>query len=264
MAASLADDVALDDDDPREAPHRWERLERVTRATLQRNLSRPLLDWTAFDDSALSATPRHREELRFLVTQIAYIEATSHRNLAALARAAPLPAVQGAFAAQIHDEIAHGAMMQRWLGLIGGAAKVHPAARFGCWSAEMTQHDAWLGVANAALLIELYAAALLDELLPKVQEPALRALIEHVQKDEHRHKVIALESIAALHAVGWHRRLLVRALGPLITQGTRTYFRLVFGHFLDRQAPEIGLPHRRILERALDEARTGIDAALAR
>jgi hypothetical protein len=235
-----------------------DRLERATRATLLRNLERDAIDFDLFDAAKL----RHREQLAFIVSQIAFIEAVSPRNLASLARSAPLPAVQAAFAAQIHDEIAHGRMLHAWLERADAPRDAHVASRLGAWAAERTQRDAWLGAKNAALLIEFYASALLDELVPRIDEPCLRSILEHIQKDEQRHKVIVVEAVRALREVGWDRRLVARALGPLVTAGTLAYFRRVFGHFLDERAPALAIPHGTILERALDESHTALARAM--
>jgi hypothetical protein len=236
-----------------------DRLERATRATLQRQLDRPPIDYDILDHARM----KNAGELQFIVAQIAFIEQTSPRNLASLARVAPVPSVQAAFAAQIHDEIAHGKMLYTWLDRVKASREVHVAARFGSWAAERTQQDAWLGAANAALLIEYYASALLDELLPRLEEPCLRSIVEHIQKDESRHKVIAVEAIKALREIGWDKRLIARALGPFVTKGTLAYFRYVFGFFLDRKAPSLEIPHRNVLERALDESQAALGRALA-
>jgi hypothetical protein len=240
--------------EPRPLPSR---LERATRATLLRNADRPAIDYDTLDASRVAK----KDELAFIIAQVAFIEAESPRNLASLVRCAPVPAVRAAFAAQIHDEIAHGNMLYTWLAKMQVSTEVHVAARIGRFAAERTQQDAWLGAANAALLIEYYASALLDELLPRLEEPCLRSIVEHIQKDEQRHKVIAVEAIHALREIGWDRRLIVRALGPLVTKGTLAYFRYVFGYFLDKRAPSLELPNQMILERALDESHTALSRA---
>ena len=203
-------------------------------ATLKRNLERPAVDFARFD--AARVHPKEREALAFVVAQTAYIERVSPRNLANLAACIELPLVRACFAAQIHDEIAHGAMLSSWLDALGMRREPHGAAVFGAHAAAFTQRDPWLGTRNAALLIEYYASAMLDELAPRVEEPCLREIIAHIQKDEARHKVIAAEAVRALRAAGSDKRLIARVLGPVVDAGTLAYFRHVFGWFIDKRA----------------------------
>lgn len=233
------------------------RLERALQATLRRNVERPVIDMGAFDASRMSAP--ERAALLQLVTQMEHIERNAPLNLGAIARAVPLAIVQACYTAQILDEIVHGQLLRDWLVLAhGGEARtrVHPCARWGVQLGALVQRDAWLGTRNTAVLTELYASALLDELLGggHVREPALRAILESIQKDEHRHKVIALESVRAMREAGLDRRLIVRVLGGAIERGTVLWFRTVFGRYIARHCQALDLPHARIIERTLDEA----------
>lgn len=234
------------------APLTDARLERLCAATLQRNVARPTVDLALFDPERIRAS--ERAGLLFVVAQLGHIEKMSPRNLAQVARVVPLPAVRACFAAQVHDEVAHGRMLDAWLARAGGVMPAHPAARLGVWAGEQVQQSPWLGIANVTLLIEFYASCFLDALAARVEEPLLRALIAHIQKDESRHKAIAVQSLVALREGGFDRRLLVRALGPLVSRGTLAYFRDVFGTVLARHARALDLAPNEILERSLDEA----------
>ena len=149
-------------------------------------------------------------------------------------------------------------MLRAWLAR-AGSARVHPAARWGVSAGAVIQRDAWLGTKNLAVLTELYASALLDALLAPsggghVREPALRAIFLSIQKDEHRHKVIALESVRAMREAGVHRRLVVRLLGGAVENGTVFWFRTVFARYVAKHCGALALDHDRIIERTLDEA----------
>ncbi len=234
-------------------------LERALAATLKRNRERPVVDFAAFDAACIPN--EEREALSFFVVNLAFIERTSTPNLAALSRCAPVAAVRDCFAAQIHDEEAHGDMLVSWLAAAGVAGAAHPLTRAGIKAAELVQHHAWLGIKGAEILTEHYAAALIDALLPRLDEPCLRLVLEEIAKDERRHKVIAVESVRALREAGAHRGLVARLFGPVVERGTVLYFRRVFGGFLERPCAALALPHREILERALDEVHDALRVA---
>src|SRR6185437_13660671 len=105
------------------------------------------------------------------------------------------------------DEIAHGQMLARWLATADVHAPVHMWTKLGVVAAGITQRNAWLGIANAEILTEHYAAAMLDELLTRVDEPCLRSIFAHIAEDEARHKIIAAESLRALREAGHDRSL---------------------------------------------------------
>lgn len=231
------------------------RLDRALEATLKRNQTRPAIDVAAqFDAHAM--TPDEAAALVRLVTQMEHIEKNAPLNLGAIARAAPLQAVQACYTAQILDEIVHGRMLRDWLACTGQRAPVKAAARWGVTLGAFVQRDAWLGTKNLAVLTELYASALLDELLDgcHVREPALRAVFESIQKDEHRHKVIAIESVRLMREHDVDKRLIVRLLGGAIENGTVAWFRTVFARYIATHCAVLELPHDRIIERTLDEA----------
>lgn len=227
------------------------RLARALAATLRRNRERPSIHYETFEASRIPADVR--AGFGFLVVNMWYIEAHSTPNLASLAACAPVPLVSACFTAQIDDEIAHGAMLKRWLSLYAERSSPHIATRIGVAAAALSQKNAWLGIANAEILTEHYASALLDELIPRVDEPCLRAILEHIQSDEARHKVIAIESVRLLREHGCDRTMVARLFGPAVTRGTVAFFRRVFGRYLERDCGALALPHARILERALDE-----------
>jgi hypothetical protein len=249
-------DVDLSDASPGCAPTGEQRLQRALAATLKRNLERPALDVEAFDGSKIARA--QRGALAFLVSNMAHVEATSVPNLAALAACAPVPSISACFAAQIQDELAHGAMLERWLTVYDQRVAPHLLTRIGIRAAAITQHHAWLGISNAEILTEHYAAALLDELMVRVEEPCLRCVFGQIKKDEQRHKIIAVESVRLLRERGAHRTLVARLLGPVVELGTLMYFRQVFSRYLDRPCAALDLSHARILERALDEVHDAV------
>jgi hypothetical protein len=230
-------------------------LARALAATLKRNVERPPIDVAgAFDASAM--THDERAALVDLVTQMEHIESNAPLNLGAIARAAPLDEVRACYTAQILDEIVHGRMLREWLACTQMRAPVRGAARWGVTLGALVQRDAWLGTKNLAVLTELYASALLDALLDggHVREPALRAVFESIQKDEHRHKVIALESVRLMRAHDVDKRLVVRVLGGAIENGTVMWFRTVFARYIATHCAALDVNHARIIERTLDEA----------
>lgn len=235
-----------------------ERLQRALSATLRRNQERPAVDVaTLFDARAM--TSAERDALLSLVVQMEHIESNAPLNLGAIARAAPLAEVQACYTAQILDEIVHGAMLRAWLACATAPAtlpRVHVAARWGVTLGAHVQRDAWLGTKNLAVLTELYASALLDDLLDggHVREPALRAVFESIQKDEHRHKVIAIESVRLMREHGVDRRFIVRVLGGAIENGTVAWFRTVFARYVAKHCAALDVNHDRVIERTLDEA----------
>jgi hypothetical protein len=226
-------------------------LSRALADTVARNAHRPAIDYATFDASKV---PReHRDALAFLVVNMEHIEATSTASIANIAMAAPLPEVSACFSAQVNDEIAHGNMLARWLSIAEMSAPVHLWTKLAVRAAALTQKNAWLGIANAEILTEHYAAALLDELMTRVDEPCLRSIFAHIAEDEARHKVIAAESLRALREAGHHRGLAVRLGGVVVENGTVAYFKHVFGAFLRGPIRALDLDADRILERALDE-----------
>jgi hypothetical protein len=232
-----------------------QRLERALAATLKRNQERPVIDVAAtFDASAM--TLDERTALVNLVTQMEHIEKNAPLNLGAIARAAPLDEVATCYTAQILDEIVHGKMLREWLARTEMRAPVRAAARWGVTIGAVIQRDAWLGTKNLAVLTELYASALLDALLEggHVREPALRVIFESIQKDEHRHKVIAIESVRLMRAHDVDKRLIVRVLGGAIENGTVMWFRTVFARYIAKHCAALDLKHDLIIERTLDEA----------
>ena len=93
----------------------------------------------------------------------------------------------------------------------------------------------------------------LDELIPRTDEPCLRSVLEHIQTDAQRHKVIAVESVRALREAGLDRRFIARLFGAVVEKCALLYFRHVSGYHLNEKCRALELPHERILERALDE-----------
>jgi hypothetical protein len=232
------------------------RAQRLWQATLQRNLQRPLINKEIFRNDLIP--DRERDAWRFIITQLWHIEAVSPQNLSRVARAVPLDDVRACMATQILDEIAHGRMLMDWLQLSGGATAVHPAARLSPWLGEFVQRDPWLGIAHVTLFIEYYASVFLDVLQQRAKEPHLVETLAHIQKDESRHKAIAVEAIVSLRRAGYDRRLIVKLSSPMIDRSTLLMFRTVFGRFVGRHAAALDLNTDEVLTRALDEAHSAI------
>lgn len=228
------------------------RLEKIIHAALKRNLHRPELDWSTYDPSHLSRD--ERQALAFLLKQMQYTEAISPKNLAMLASATPISALQSAYAGQIHDERAHGEMIARYIELLDEpVAKVHWANLLACDAALIVQRDPVVGAACIMMSIEHYATQLIDALLARIQEPLLHSLCHHILQDEHRHKALAHESWSLLRANGYTTSRLSRARLKAGHQLVRLFFSHMAGPFVARHAGSLGLDTHEIYERAMDE-----------
>jgi hypothetical protein len=226
--------------------------ERLLQATLQRNLQRPVIDAGLYRGQQVPAA--ERDAWRFVITQMWHIEAVSPQNLARVARAVPLDDVRACMAAQI----AHGRMLMDWLRVAGGPVAVHPVAKLSPWLGEFVQRDPWLGIAHVTLFIEFYASVFLDALQQRTTEPYLQETLSHIQKDESRHKAIAIEAIHAMRQAGLDRRLLVKLSSPMIDKSTLVMFRSLFGRFIAKHAAILDINTDEVLSRALDEVHTAL------
>ena len=65
-----------------------DRLRKIWRATLKRNVDRPAIDLTVFD-AALLRDPAMKESLRFFLEQLMFTEAAGTANLAFMASHTP-------------------------------------------------------------------------------------------------------------------------------------------------------------------------------
>ncbi len=228
-----------------------ERLERVVRATLKRNVDRPELEWTLFDPSRLDA--QQQRALGFFLQQMRYIEATSPANLATLAKHTPVASLRSAYAAQMQDERAHAALLGRYANLLDAPTDVRWENVVGCEVGKLLQRDAYAGALAVLTSIEFYATALIDEVLARVDEPLLHALFQHILKDEARHKVLATEAVRLLEREGIGQSRLSRARVAFARRMVDVYFLQLVAPALARFAAPLGLPGREVYERARDE-----------
>lgn len=230
-----------------------ERLDRIVKATLKRNVERPAVDGALFDARALEG-PR-REALVFLVEQMCFTEATSGKNLAQLAASTPLMPLRAAYAAQMQDERAHADMLRAYLRERLGRERVsaHWANSVGRTLGEAAQLHPMAGVVAVTMSIEYFAAALIDDLVEKLEEPLLRAILEHLRVDESRHKALAAEATRLLAEHGFVSGFWNRACVGAARAGADLWFRRVYAAALRPAADALGLDARGVYERARDE-----------
>lgn len=255
------------------------RLARAIHATLRRNVERRHEDgfglpWEAFAAAQVpgAVTPSKTTSsslttaFGFYVEQMFFTEAASPENLAALAASSPVAQVQQAFSAQIHDEVAHGRMMHRylveklgrtnprehWVSFVGRRAgkvmqRVHPA----------------VGARAVTMAIEYYASSLADQLLERIDEPLLRAVLMDIQKDENRHRVLAVESAALLQEAGAGQSWLGVASAAILLPLAEGWFRHVMNGTLRRHCGALGVPFGDLYERAVVDMREDFAKALS-
>ncbi|MFZ9887223.1 MAG: hypothetical protein ACO3JL_06955 [Myxococcota bacterium] len=228
-----------------------ERLERAIRATWKRNTDRPAIDWGLYDPSALDGP--QRRALAFLVRQLQHIAATSPANLATLARFTPVSSLRAAYGAQIQDERTHGALLARYASVIDARHAVRWENRVACEVGRRMQQHPYIGAVAVLMSIEFYATALLDEVLQRVEEPLLHAVLRHIQVDEARHRVLAVEAVQVLHQAGLGSERLTRARLTLCRRVVDFYFSHIIAPSMDRFAGALGLHGREVFERARDE-----------
>jgi hypothetical protein len=245
------------------------RLERAIQATLKRSVERRLdaLPWQTFDAKKLTHTSssKVRDAFGFYVTQMYFTEASSPENLAALAAAAPVAQVQKAFAAQIHDELAHGALLARYVGdcLAATDPREHAVSFVGRASGRWLQslHPA-AGARAVTMAIEYYASNLAEALLDIVEEPLLRACLQDILKDEHRHRVLAVESVRLLKAAGVGQGRVGRATAAVLLPLSEAWFRHVMNGTLRRHCGVLGIAFGDLYERSVEAMRADLAADL--
>jgi hypothetical protein len=245
---------------------RSERLDRAIHATLRRNVDRRVdaLPWASFDATKLtSSSSAVREAFGFYLTQMYFTEAASPENLAALAAASPVAQVQQALGAQIHDELAHGAMLARYVHDCLGQdhPREHLVSYAGRASGKLLQsfHPA-VGCQAVTMGIEYYASNLAEALLARVDEPLLRALLQDILKDEHRHRVLAVESTKLLQQAGVGQGVLGRATAAVLLPLAEAWFRHVMNGTLRRRCGVLGIPFGDLYERAVAAMRADLAA----
>lgn len=251
------------------------RLDKVIVATLKRNLDRrseddPGLPWQSFAPEKLPSATSHSSALReafgFYLEQMYFTEAASPENLAALAAAAPVAQVQQAFAAQIQDEIAHGQMLERYV--VEKLGRTHPREHWvsylGRKSGKVLQglHPA-VGAQAVTMAIEYYATSLAEALLDRVEEPLLRAVLQDIQKDENRHRVLAVECAGLLQTAGVGQSLLGRASAAVLLPAAEAWFRHVMNGALRTHCGVLGIPFSELYENAVEQMRVDLRQVLS-
>jgi hypothetical protein len=241
------------------------RLDRAIQATLKRNVERRVdaLPWDSFDGTKLTAQSSSaiRDAFGFYLTQMYFTEAASPENLAALSAASPVAQVQQAFAAQIQDELAHGALLARYVGECVGDRhpREHAVSFVGRSSGKWLQsvHPV-VGAQAVTMAIEYYASNLAEALLAIVDEPLLRACLQDILRDEHRHRVLAVESVHLLKAAGVGQGLLGRASAAVLLPFSEAWFRHVMNGTLRRRCGVLGIPFGDLYERSLEAMRADL------
>ena len=237
-----------------------ERLDKAIVATHRRNAERAPTDLSCFDERALGSE-KVRAAVVFFLENLYAIEAAGAANLAQLARHTPVGSLRAAYGAQMSDEVAHATLLRRYLVECLGVRELreHPgsvAARtLGIW----VQRHPLLGVECITLPIEIYAAHLLEEFAQHVDEPALTAMLLHIQKDEARHKVMNTEAVVLLERSGMGSSGFMQARRKATRAATTWFTKRVLNGLLRRHCGALGISWNELYDRSMDE----IDAALA-
>jgi hypothetical protein len=245
------------------------RLDRAIQATLRRNVERRVdsLPWDTFDATKLtsSSSSSIRDAFGFYLTQMYFTEASSPENLATLSAAAPVAQVQQAFTAQIQDELAHGALLARYVSDCVGdqSPREHVVSFVGRASGKWMQslHPA-VGAQAVTMAIEYYASNLAEALLGIVDEPLLRVCLQDILKDEHRHRVLAVESVHLLKAAGVGEGIVGRATAAVLLPLAEGWFRHVMNATLRRRCGVLGIPFDELYERSVEAMRHDLAAGV--
>jgi hypothetical protein len=247
--------------DPAEHEATTERLERIVKATLKRNLERPEVDFTAFDPSDLDQDAR--DALGFFVRQLQYIEDVGAQNLALLARYQNISAIRAAYCAQVQDERAHSSLLARYGDLLGAetVAKWQPV--LGTAAGKLIQRDVYSGSVGVMTMVEFYASRLLDQMRGRLKEPLFEALISHILVDEHRHRALAIEATTLMESRGYADGRVPRARLKVAEELARVFFVHMIAPMLDRYAPMLELDGRAVYEQAYDEIQAELTNARA-
>jgi hypothetical protein len=190
-----------------------------------------------------------------------FTEASSPENLAALSAASPIAQVQQAFAAQMQDELAHGALLARYVtDCIGDKnPREHLVSFVGRASGKWLQSvHPTVGAQAVTMAIEYYASNLAEALLAIVDEPLLRACLQDILKDEHRHRVLAVESVHLLKAAGVGQGVVGRATAAVLLPVAEAWFRHVMNSTLQRQCGVLGIAFSDLYERSVEAMRADL------
>lgn len=231
------------------------RLHKAIAATKKRQQTRPAIDWQAFDRERLESSldVKERQAFAFVLAQMQAFEAAAPRSLRVLAKATPIAAVQESYLAQIDDEIVHTAMFERYRSTIGASAVAqHPVTKISPHAAAFIQHDPVVGAVGVTTGIEFFAVEVMRALKARVDEPLFLALMDHIEVDERRHQVLAVEAVAALG----HAQLIRPGLAQSRLRAGRRVVEAFFRHATCRAYAEpahiLGVDVRALYERSLD------------
>lgn len=231
------------------------RLYKAIAATKKRQQTRPAVDWDAFDQDRLEASldAKERKAFAFVLAQMQAFEAAAPRSLRVLANATPIAAVQESYHAQIDDEIVHTAMFQKYREAIcASAIGQHPVTRISPHAAAFIQHDPVVGAVGVTTGIEFFAVEVLRALKARVDEPLFRALIDHIEVDERRHQVLAVEAVAALGQAQLIRPGVARARIRAGRRVVEAFFRHATCRAYAEPAHVLGVDVRGLYEKSLD------------
>jgi hypothetical protein len=233
---------------------REKKIERITQATLKRNVERPEIPWEIFDGDRIP--PQMRPGLEYFLVQLYYTEAIGPQNLATLAEHTPVTSLKSAYLAQCQDEHAHAAFFRRYLTVHLGRKDLSPDAMTvaACNGGRVVQHDPVVGLSAVTMGIEYFACALIDALVPQIEEPLLLALFAHLRKDEERHKALARAALRRLlpnadEKLGRMDRVRLKAGRAAV----EAFMRHVICPVYQRRMGTLELPMRRLYEQSLDE-----------
>jgi len=229
-----------------------ERLEKVIQGGLKRNLHREDLPWESFDASTLDDDVKGA--LAFLVAQLTHFEAISPQNLSLLSASTPVQSLRNAYATQVHDEVAHGNMLLRYqTQCLGASPAVHASTKLAAKSGLLVQLDPLAGSVGVMAGIEFFAVEVLGALKEKVQEPLLLSMIAHIEKDEHRHKAIAVESARVLSQTSLTKGVVGVAKHKALRKCVELFFRHVTCPTFHKRVAPLELVPKELYEKSLDE-----------
>jgi hypothetical protein len=235
---------------PSITPDTEARLQKICAAAEKRTQTRKMPDAELFapDDVPASLWP----SLRFFVSQLTYLEAIGPRNLRTLAKATDIPALKHAYVTQIDDEIAHAAMFREYRDEIGDTGRSGVVA-FGSWAGIFLQRDPWLGAVCVMATTEFLAGQLMPALRERTPEPRLAALLAEIERDEHRHRALAITAARATAERGLGHGSFNRARRRAAQSLVDLFFDRVLGRVFSKHAAALDLPVKEIYARARED-----------